>query len=65
MILKKLVNLLPFKWRDCKLKTVSYGHGVTTTPIQLPKVMQFYQMEATKLNQHLSKEFYGNKKKKF
>ena len=28
---------LTFKWRDCKLKTVSYGHGVTTTPIQLAK----------------------------
>ena len=21
----------------CKLKTVSYGHGITTTPIQLAK----------------------------
>ena len=28
---------MPFKWRDCKLETVSYGHGVTTTPIQLAK----------------------------
>jgi len=28
---------LPFKWRECKLKTVSYGHGITTTPIQLAK----------------------------
>ena len=28
---------LSFKWRDCKLETVSYGHGVTTTPIQLAK----------------------------
>ncbi len=28
---------LPFKWRDCKLKTVSYGHGITTTPIQLAR----------------------------
>ena len=28
---------LPFKWRDCKLETISYGHGVTTTPIQLAK----------------------------
>ncbi len=28
---------LPFKWGDCKLKTVSYGHGITTTPIQLAK----------------------------
>ena len=25
---------LPIKWRDCKLKTVSYGHGITTTPLQ-------------------------------
>ena len=24
---------LPFKWRNCKLKTVSYGHGITTTPL--------------------------------
>ncbi len=28
---------IPFKWRECKLKTVSYGHGITTTPIQLAK----------------------------
>ena len=28
---------LSFKWRNCKLKTVSYGHGITTTPIQLAK----------------------------
>ena len=28
---------MPFKWRDCKLETISYGHGVTTTPIQLAK----------------------------
>ena len=28
---------IPFTWRDCKLKTVSYGHGITTTPIQLAK----------------------------
>ena len=26
-----------FKWGDCKLKTVSYGHGITVTPIQLAK----------------------------
>ena len=32
---------LPFKWRNCKLKTVSYGHGITTTPIQLQEVTQF------------------------
>jgi cell division protein FtsI (penicillin-binding protein 3) len=23
-----------FKWRKCKLETVSFGHGITTTPLQ-------------------------------
>ncbi|MFL2882944.1 MAG: peptidoglycan D,D-transpeptidase FtsI family protein [Pelagibacteraceae bacterium] len=25
---------LNFKWNKCKLETVSYGHGITTTPLQ-------------------------------
>ena len=25
---------LPFSWNKCKLETVSYGHGITTTPLQ-------------------------------
>ncbi len=28
---------LKFKWGKCKLATSSYGHGITTTPIQLAK----------------------------
>ena len=28
---------LPFKWGKCKLATSSYGHGITTTPLQLAK----------------------------
>ena len=28
---------LPFKWGKCKLATSSFGHGVTTTPLQLAK----------------------------
>ena len=28
---------LPFKWGKCKLATTSYGHGVTTTPLQLAR----------------------------
>tara|TARA_B100000963_G_scaffold130096_1_gene113539 strand:+ start:2176 stop:3831 length:1656 start_codon:yes stop_codon:yes gene_type:complete len=35
--IEEVGNPLPFKWRDCKLKTVSYGHGITTTPIQLAR----------------------------
>ena len=35
--IEEIGSPLPFEWRDCKLKTVSYGHGITTTPIQLAK----------------------------
>ena len=28
---------LPFRWGKCKLATASYGHGITTTPLQLAK----------------------------
>ena len=28
---------LSFKWGKCKLATTSYGHGITTTPLQLAK----------------------------
>ena len=28
---------LPFKWGKCKLATSSYGHGITTTPLQLAR----------------------------
>ena len=43
---------LPFKWGDCKLKTVSYGHGITTTPLQIAKAYSIlsnggYEIEPT------------------
>ena len=55
---------IPFKWRNCKLKTVSYGHGVTTTPIQLAKGYAIlsnggYEIKPTLIK----KDFYGKKKK--
>ena len=25
---------LSFNWEKCKLETVSFGHGITTTPLQ-------------------------------
>jgi len=28
---------IAFKWGKCKLATVSFGHGITTTPLQLAK----------------------------
>jgi cell division protein FtsI (penicillin-binding protein 3) len=28
---------IPFNWGKCKLATVAFGHGITTTPLQLAK----------------------------
>ncbi len=33
--LEEVGTPIPFKWGKCKLATVSYGHGITTTPLQL------------------------------
>ena len=35
--LEEIGTPLSFKWGKCKLATTSYGHGITTTPIQLAK----------------------------
>jgi len=35
--LEELGAPLPFKWGKCKLATSSYGHGITTTPLQLAR----------------------------
>jgi len=33
--LEEIGTPLPFRWGKCKLATASFGHGITTTPIQL------------------------------
>ena len=35
--LEEVGEPIPFKWGKCKLATVSFGHGITTTPLQLAK----------------------------
>ncbi len=32
--LEEVGNPIKFKWNKCKLETVSYGHGIATTPLQ-------------------------------
>ena len=32
--LDEIGSPLKFLWNKCKLETVSYGHGITTTPLQ-------------------------------
>ena len=36
--LEEVGNPLKFNWNKCKLETVSYGHGITTTPLQATAV---------------------------
>ncbi len=43
---------LPFQWKNCALETASYGHGITTTPLQLAKAYAIignggYEIEPT------------------
>ena len=35
--LEEIGTPLTFKWGKCKLATASFGHGITTTPLQLAK----------------------------
>jgi len=35
--LEEIGTPIPFKWGKCKLATTSYGHGITTTPLQLAR----------------------------
>ena len=35
--LEEVGTPISFKWGKCKLATTSYGHGITTTPLQLAK----------------------------
>ena len=55
---------LPFKWRDCKLKTVSYGHGITVTPLQLAKGYAILSNGGYQVNPTLIKKLDLTKRKK-
>ncbi len=35
--IEEVGNPIPFEWGKCKLATSAYGHGITTTPLQLAK----------------------------
>ena len=55
---------LPFTWNDCKLKTVSYGHGITTTPLQLAKGYAILSNGGYQVNPTLIKKKYDISKRK-
>ena len=55
---------ISFKWGKCKLKTVSYGHGITTTPIQLAKGYAILANGGFDIKPTLVKREFSNVKKK-
>ena len=55
---------IPFKWGKCKLATVSFGHGITTTPLQLAKGYAIISNGGFEINPTLIKNKYENNKKR-
>ncbi len=47
---------IPFKWGKCKLATSAYGHGITTTPLQLAKAYATIANGGYKINPTLLKK---------
>ena len=57
---------LSFKWGKCKLATSSFGHGITTTPLQLAKGYSIitnggYDIKPSLIKQNVSKKSIKNK----
>ncbi len=57
---------LLFKWGKCKLATSSFGHGITTTPLQLAKGYSIitnggYDIKPSLIKQNKSKKSIKNK----
>ena len=52
---------IPFRWGKCKLATTSFGHGITTTPLQLAKGYSIitnggYDIKPTLIKREISKK---------
>ena len=61
--LEEVGTPLPFKWEKCTLETASFGHGITTTPLQLAKAYAIignggYEIHPTiLLNKNITPQF--------
>ena len=55
---------IPFRWGKCKLATVSFGHGITTTPLQLAKGYAIISNGGFEINPTLIKKKINNDKKR-
>ena len=54
-----------FKWGKCKLATVSYGHGITTTILQLANAYSILANGGFEIKPSLTKNVSSYKKKEF
>ena len=55
---------IPFRWGKCKLATVSFGHGITTTPLQLAKGYAIIANGGFEIKPSLIKKTFENNKNK-
>ena len=62
--LEEVGQPIPFNWGKCKLATVSFGHGITTTPLQLAKGYAIISNGGYDVTPTLIKQSKKKKKKK-
>ena len=61
--LEEVGTPLPIKWENCTLETASYGHGITTTPLQLGKAYAALVNGGYKVNPTLINNKFINEKR--
>ena len=61
--LEEIGRPLPFKWGKCKLATVSFGHGISTTPLQIATAYAIISNGGHKIKPTLLKKQRKFKKK--
>ena len=60
--IEEVGNPIPFNWGKCKLATSAYGHGITTTPLQLAKAYAIISNGGYKIKPTLIKKDKNLKK---
>ncbi len=60
--IEEVGNPIPFSWGKCKLATSAYGHGITTTPLQLAKGYAIISNGGYKVKPTLIKKEKNSKK---
>ena len=55
---------IPFRWGKCKLATAAFGHGITTTPLQLAKGYAIVSNGGYNVTPTLIKKNYTDKKER-